>query len=77
MGGHVEYVVTPARNLIYLPKGLVFDEAPRSHCWASHRVPLPRGFGTFKEGETVLVRAAAGGSEPSQSRWRSSSERAR
>jgi NADPH:quinone reductase len=60
-GGYAEYAVAPARNLIPLPEGLDFDEAatiPLQGLTAYHCIKTS---GSLKEGESVLVHAAAGG----------------
>ncbi len=60
-GGYAEYAVAPARNLIPLPETLGFDEAaaiPLQGLTAYHCIKTS---GALKEGESVLVHAAAGG----------------
>jgi len=60
-GGYAEYAVAPARNLIPLPEPLGFDEAaaiPLQGLTAYHCIKTS---GALKEGESVLVHAAAGG----------------
>jgi NADPH:quinone reductase len=60
-GGYAEYAVAPARSLIPLPEGLDFDEAaaiPLQGLTAYHCIKTS---GALKEGESVLVHAAAGG----------------
>jgi len=60
-GGYAEYVVAPARNLIPIPDELDFDEAaaiPLQGLTAYHVLATS---GQLKEGESVLVHAAAGG----------------
>ncbi len=60
-GGYAEYVVAPARNLIPIPDELDFDEAaaiPLQGLTAYHVLETS---GQLKEGESVLVHAAAGG----------------
>ncbi|HET7477911.1 MAG TPA: NADPH:quinone oxidoreductase family protein, partial [Rubrobacteraceae bacterium] len=60
-GGYAEYAVAPARNLIPIPHGLGFDEAaaiPLQGLTAYHCIKTS---GALKEGESVLVHAAAGG----------------
>jgi NADPH2:quinone reductase len=60
-GGYAEYAVAPARNLIPLPEGLDFDHAaaiPLQGLTAYHCIKTS---GALKEGESVLVHAAAGG----------------
>lgn len=60
-GGYAEYVVAPARNLIPIPDALDFDEAaaiPLQGLTAYHVLETS---GQLKEGESVVVHAAAGG----------------
>jgi hypothetical protein len=60
-GGYAEYAVAPARNLIPIPEGLDFDQAaaiPLQGLTAYHCIKTS---GSLKEGESVLVHAAAGG----------------
>jgi NADPH:quinone reductase len=60
-GGYAEYAVAPAGNLIPLPEGLDFDHAaaiPLQGLTAYHCIKTS---GALKEGESVLVHAAAGG----------------
>ncbi len=60
-GGYAEYAVAPARNLIPLPEGLDFDEAaaiPLQGLTAYHCIKTS---GALKEGESIIVHAAAGG----------------
>ena len=60
-GGYAEYVVAPARGLIPLPAGLDFDRAaaiPLQGLTAYHCIKTS---GALKDGESVLVHAAAGG----------------
>jgi NADPH2:quinone reductase len=60
-GGYAEYAVAPARNLIPIPEGLDFDQAaaiPLQGLTAYHCIKTS---GALKEGESVLVHAAAGG----------------
>jgi NADPH:quinone reductase len=60
-GGYAEYAVAPARGLIPLPEGLDFDRAaaiPLQGLTAYHCI---RTSGALKDGESVLVHAAAGG----------------
>jgi NADPH2:quinone reductase len=60
-GGYAEYAVAPARRLIPLPEGLDFDRAaaiPLQGLTAYHCI---RTSGALKDGESVLVHAAAGG----------------
>src|ERR687890_1132775 len=60
-GGYAEYALVPARSLIPLPEGLDFDQAaaiPLQGLTAYHCIKTS---GALKEGESVLVHAAAGG----------------
>jgi NADPH2:quinone reductase len=60
-GGYAEYAVAPARSLMTLPEGLDFDRAaaiPLQGLTAYHCIKTS---GALKEGESVLVHAAAGG----------------
>jgi NADPH2:quinone reductase len=60
-GGYAEYAVAPARSLIPLPERLDFDQAaaiPLQGLTAYHCLKTS---GALKEGESVLVHAAAGG----------------
>jgi NADPH2:quinone reductase len=60
-GGYAQYAVVPARGLIPLPEGLDFDRAaaiPLQGLTAYHCIKTS---GALKEGESVLVHAAAGG----------------
>ncbi len=60
-GGYAEYAVAPARNLIPIPDRMDFDEAaaiPLQGLTAYHVLETS---GRLKEGESVLVHAAAGG----------------
>jgi NADPH2:quinone reductase len=60
-GGYAEYAVAPVRALIPLPEGLGFDEAaavPLQGLTAYHAL---KTMGRLREGESVLVHAAAGG----------------
>ena len=60
-GGYAEYAVAPAASLIPMPENLDFDEAaavPLQGLTAYHVIKTS---GAMKEGETVLVHAAAGG----------------
>lgn len=60
-GGYADYAVAPARNLIPIPDGLGFDEAaaiPLQGLTAYHCIKTS---GALKDGESVLVHAAAGG----------------
>lgn len=60
-GGYAAYAVAPARNLIPVPDGMDFDEAaaiPLQGLTAYHVLETS---GQLKEGESVLVHAAAGG----------------
>ena len=60
-GGYAEYVVAPSMNLIPVPDELDFDEAaaiPLQGLTAYHVLETS---GQLKEGESVVVHAAAGG----------------
>ncbi len=60
-GGYASYAVAPAQNLIPIPDGMDFDEAaaiPLQGLTAYHVLETS---GQLKEGESVLVHAAAGG----------------
>ncbi len=60
-GGYAEYAVAPAASLIPMSENLDFDEAaavPLQGLTAYHVIKTS---GAMKEGETVLVHAAAGG----------------
>jgi NADPH:quinone reductase len=60
-GGYAEYALVPARSLIPLPEALDFDQAaaiPLQGLTAYHCIKTS---GALKEGESVLVHAAAGG----------------
>jgi NADPH2:quinone reductase len=60
-GGYAEYVVAPVQGLIQIPDGLGLDEAaaiPLQGLTAYHVLETS---GLLKEGESVLVHAAAGG----------------
>ena len=60
-GGYAEYAIAPARGLIPLPEGLDFDRAaaiPLQGLTAYHCIKTS---GALKDGESVLVHAAAGG----------------
>ncbi len=60
-GGYAEYAVASARGLIPLPEGLDFDSAaaiPLQGLTAYHCIKTS---GALKDGESVLVHAAAGG----------------
>ena len=60
-GGYADFAVAPAASLIPLPENLGFDEAaaiPLQGLTAYHTIKTS---GALKEGESVLVHAAAGG----------------
>ncbi len=60
-GGYAQYAVAPTQNLIPLPEELDFDNAaaiPLQGLTAYHCIKTS---GALKEGESVLVHAAAGG----------------
>ena len=59
--GYAEYAVAQALNLIQIPEGMNFDEAaaiPLQGATAYHVIATS---GQLKEGESILVHAAAGG----------------
>jgi NADPH2:quinone reductase len=60
-GGYADFAVAPAASLIPMPENLGFDEAaavPLQGLTAYHTIKTS---GALKEGESVLVHAAAGG----------------
>ncbi len=60
-GGYAQYAVAPTQNLIPLPEELDFDNAaaiPLQGLTAYHCIKTS---GALKEGESILVHAAAGG----------------
>ncbi len=60
-GGYAEYAVAPAQSLIPLPEGLDFDEAAAAPLQGLSAYHILKTSGALKEGESVLVHAAAGG----------------
>jgi NADPH2:quinone reductase len=60
-GGYAEYAVAPARYLIPIPDGLGFDEAAAIPLQGLTAYHVLKTSGILKEGESVLVHAAAGG----------------
>lgn len=60
-GGYAEYAVAPASSLISLPEGLGFDEAAAVPLQGLTAYHIIKTSGALKEGESVLVHAAAGG----------------
>ncbi|MGB3634167.1 MAG: quinone oxidoreductase [Rubrobacteraceae bacterium] len=60
-GGYAEYAVAPAQSLIPLPEGLDFDEAAAVPLQGLSAYHILKTSGALKEGESVLVHAAAGG----------------
>lgn len=60
-GGYAEYAIAPAQSLIPLPDGLDFDEAAAVPLQGLSAYHILKTSGALKEGESVLVHAAAGG----------------
>ena len=60
-GGYAEYAVAPAAGLIPLPENLGFDEAAAVPLQGLTAYHIIKTSGALKEGESVLVHAAAGG----------------
>ncbi len=60
-GGYAEYAVAPAGSLIPLPEGLDFDDAAAVPLQGLSAYHILKTSGALKEGESVLVHAAAGG----------------
>lgn len=60
-GGYAEYAIAPAQSLIPLPEGLDFDEAAAIPLQGLSAYHILKTSGALKEGESVLVHAAAGG----------------
>ena len=60
-GGYAEYAVAPAGSLIPLPEGLDFDDAAAVPLQGLSAYHILKTSGSLKEGESVLVHAAAGG----------------
>ena len=61
IGGYAGYAVAPAQNLIPVPDGMDFDEAAAIPLQGLTAYHVLRTSGMLKEGESVLVHAAAGG----------------
>jgi NADPH2:quinone reductase len=61
IGGYGEYAVAPARHLIPIPDGMDFDEAAAIPLQGLTAYHVLKTSGMLKEGESVLVHAAAGG----------------
>src|SRR5699024_1061536 len=60
-GGYAEYVVAPAKGLIPIPDGVDYEQAvalPLQGLTAYHTL---KTMGRIKQGESVLIHAAAGG----------------
>ncbi len=60
-GGYAEYAIAPAEAIIPLPEGLDFDEAAAIPLQGLTAYHILKTSGALKEGESVLVHAAAGG----------------
>ena len=60
-GGYAGYAVAPAGSLIPMPEGLEFDEAAAVPLQGLSAYHILKTSGALKEGESVLVHAAAGG----------------
>ena len=60
-GGYAEYAVAPAASLIPIPDDLGFDEAAAIPLQGLTAYHIIKTSGALKEGESVLVHAAAGG----------------
>ena len=60
-GGYAEYAVAPASGLIPLPQALGFDEAAAVPLQGLTAYHIIKTSGALREGESVLVHAAAGG----------------
>ncbi len=60
-GGYADYAVAPAGGLIPLPDGLEFDEAAAVPLQGLTAYHILKTSGAMREGESVLVHAAAGG----------------
>ncbi|TCJ18370.1 quinone oxidoreductase [Rubrobacter taiwanensis] len=60
-GGYAEYAVAPARGLIPVPDGLDFDRAAAVPLQGLTAYHVLKTSGRLREGESVLVHAAAGG----------------
>jgi NADPH:quinone reductase len=60
-GGYAEYAVAPASSLIPMPENLGFDEAAAVPLQGLTAYHIIKTSGAMREGESVLVHAAAGG----------------
>ena len=60
-GGYAQYAVAPTQNLIPLPEELDFDNAAATPLQGLTAYHCIKTSGALKEGESVLVHAAAGG----------------
>ena len=60
-GGYAEYAIAPAPSLIPLPEGLDFERAAAVPLQGLSAYHILKTSGALKEGESVLVHAAAGG----------------
>jgi NADPH2:quinone reductase len=60
-GGYAEYVAAPAQHLIPIPNDMDFDEAAAIPLQGLTAYHVLKTSGMLKEGESVLVHAAAGG----------------
>jgi NADPH2:quinone reductase len=61
IGGYGGYAVAPARRLIPIPDGMDFDQAAAIPLQGLTAYHVLKTSGMLKEGESVLVHAAAGG----------------
>ncbi len=60
-GGYADFAVAPARNLIPIPENLGFDDAAAIPLQGLTAYHIIKTSGALKDGESVLVHAAAGG----------------
>ncbi len=60
-GGYADFAVAPAASLIPMPENLGFDEAAAVPLQGLTAYHILKTSGALKEGESVLVHAAAGG----------------
>jgi NADPH:quinone reductase len=60
-GGYAEYAVAPANTIIPIPEGLGFDEAAAIPLQGLTAYHLIKTTGRMREGESIVVHAAAGG----------------
>ncbi len=60
-GGYAQYAVATGRNLIPIPEGMDFDEAAAVPLQGLTAYHVLKTSGMLKEGESVVVHAAAGG----------------